>query len=53
MYKTLSSINSFDLFERNGWQYDGETNGGSWDTPSRRRENKAPTCKKKRYIKIL
>ena len=39
--------------EASGWKYDGETNGGSWDTPSRRRENKAPTCKKKRYIKIL
>ena len=30
MDKTQSSINSFDLFERNGWQYDGikTTSGG-------------------------
>ena len=39
--------------EASGWKYDGTTNGGSWDTPSRRRQDNAPTCKKKRYIKIL
>ena len=39
--------------EASGWKYDGTTNGGSWDTPSRRRKDNAPTCKKKRYIKIL
>lgn len=36
-----------------GWQLDGITTGGSWDTPSRRRTDKAPTCPKKRWIKHL
>ena len=36
-----------------GWYYDGMTSGGSWDRPSRRREQTAPICRKKRYIKIL
>lgn len=39
--------------EAAGWIYDGITNGGSWDCPSRPRQTKAPTVKKKRYIKIL
>lgn len=36
-----------------GWKYDGMTSGGSWDRASRPREQKAPICRKKRYIKIL
>lgn len=36
-----------------GWTFDGMTKGGSWDTPSRRREDKAPTCPKQRWIKQL
>lgn len=32
-----------------GWQLLGKTEGGSWDTPSRRREDKHPTCKKLKY----
>lgn len=36
-----------------GWRFDGFTQGGSWDTPSRRREQKAPTCRKQRWIKLL
>lgn len=36
-----------------GWQYDGLTDGGKWDRPSRRRNTEAPTCRKKRYIKLL
>lgn len=32
MDKTTSSINSFDLFERNGWQYDGiKTTTGDYE----------------------
>lgn len=36
-----------------GWTFDGMTKGGSWDTPSRRREDKAPTCRKQRWVKLL
>lgn len=36
-----------------GWEFDGTTKGGSWDTPARRREQKAPTCKKNRWVKRL
>lgn len=32
-----------------GWTYAYNTNGGSWDTPSRRRQDKAPLCPKKLY----
>lgn len=33
-----------------GFRFDGETKGGSWDTPARRRLTKAPTCKKQRWM---
>lgn len=36
-----------------GWKLDGLTKGGSWDTPSRPRADKAPTCPKQRWVKIL
>lgn len=36
-----------------GWIFDGMTNGGSWDRASRPRDQKAPICKKKRYVKYL
>ena len=36
-----------------GWEYDGIHGGGSWDCPKRKRADKAPTCKKKRYVKYL
>lgn len=36
-----------------GWSYEADTKGGSWDTPSRRRETKAPTCKKQRWCKMI
>lgn len=36
-----------------GWIYDGMTSGGSWNCPSRPRNQKAPICRKKRYIKYL
>lgn len=39
--------------EASGWCFDGITGGGSWSCPSRPREDKSPTCKKKRYIKNL
>lgn len=32
-----------------GWKVDGTTKGGSWNTPSRPRTDKAPTCKKVRW----
>lgn len=34
-----------------GFVFDGVTNGGSWDCPSRHRNQTAPTCKKNRYVK--
>lgn len=34
-----------------GWRLDGITDAKSWDTPSRHRTTKAPTCKKQRWIK--
>jgi hypothetical protein len=34
-----------------GWQFDHTTAGGSWDTPSRARTDKAPVVKKKRYAR--
>ena len=36
-----------------GWEFDGMTSGGSWDCPSRPRQQKAPTCAKQRWIKEL
>lgn len=36
-----------------GWIYDGICGGGSWDKPNRKREDKSPTCKKKRFYKPL
>jgi hypothetical protein len=33
-----------------GWVRDGRTAGGSWDTPSRRRKDKAPTEPKVRWV---
>lgn len=36
-----------------GWTCEGEAGGGNWSTPSRVRNTSAPTCKKKRFSKIL
>ena len=37
-----------------GWRCDiKRTGGGSWDTPSRRRNTTAPQCKKQRWVKDL
>jgi len=36
-----------------GWTLDGIAGGGSWNTPCRKRTDKAPTCPKKRFSKIL
>ena len=36
-----------------GWHEDGETKGGQWDRPSRRRNTTAPTIPKKKYAKYL
>jgi hypothetical protein len=36
-----------------GFTLDGVTDGGSWDRPSRRRTDKAPTTPKKRWIKTF
>lgn len=36
-----------------GWNFGYDTNGGSWDTPTRRREDKAPTCPKRLYESVL
>ena len=47
---TLDSEDGASL-RASGWTLDGVTAGGSWDTPSRRRTDKAPTCPKKRWIK--
>lgn len=49
---TLETENGASL-KASGWVLDGLTAGGSWDTPSRRRTDKAPICPKKRWIKYL
>ena len=36
-----------------GWKKVATTNGGSWDRPSRARTQKAPTCPKQRWERIL
>lgn len=36
-----------------GWKYEGLTNGGSWNTKTRPREDKAPICKKQKWSKTL
>lgn len=36
-----------------GWNKETKTRGGSWNTPSRARVDKAPTCRKWRYSKQL
>lgn len=33
-----------------GWVLDGQTKGGSWSRPSRRREDVSPTCVKNRWL---
>lgn len=35
-----------------GWQFVRETKGGSWDRPSRRRTDKAPTVKKQLWQSV-
>ena len=49
---TLETENGASL-KAAGWKLDGMTTGGTWDTPARRRTDKAPTCPKKRWIKYL
>lgn len=36
-----------------GWHKEADTQGGSWDCPSRPRQTTAPTCKKQRWAKRL
>lgn len=36
-----------------GFKFDGMTDGGSWDCKSRPRQQNAPTCRKKRWVKEL
>ena len=36
-----------------GWHKEADTQGGSWDCPSRPRQTTAPTCKKQRWVKSL
>ena len=36
-----------------GWVFEGMTSGGSWDRPSRRRNQTAPLCQKQRWAKKL
>lgn len=36
-----------------GFSFDGMTDGGSWNCKSRPRNQKAPTCHKKRWVKNL
>ena len=36
-----------------GWKFDGVTRGGSWNCPSRPRQDAAPTCPKQRWTKLL
>lgn len=36
-----------------GWHKEADTKGHSWDTPSRRRNTKAPICDKQRWAKDL
>lgn len=36
-----------------GFRHDGLTAGGSWDTPARRRSDKAPIDRKKRWVRDL
>ncbi len=39
--------------QASGWRVDGESNGGSWGCPSRKRTDKAPTGPKVRWAKDL
>jgi len=36
-----------------GFKFDGMTQGGSWNSEKRPRIDKAPICKKQRWVKIL
>ena len=36
-----------------GWDFLGESQGGSWNVPSRSRKSANPTCKKKKYGRTL
>lgn len=49
---TLESESGSSL-RASGFQFDGMTDGGSWNCKSRHRKQKAPTCKKKRWKKFF
>lgn len=49
---TLESESGSSLLA-SGFKLDGMTDGGSWSCKSRPRQQKAPTCPKKRWVKIL
>jgi hypothetical protein len=42
-----------DSLKAAGWKKEGETSGGSWDRPSRRRTTTAPTIQKVRWARYL
>jgi hypothetical protein len=44
---------SGDSLKASGWKKEAETDGGSWDRPSRRRTTTAPTIPKMRWGKNL
>ena len=55
-YKIITYIlenESGNSLKASGWKFEGMTDGGSWDRPSRKRTDKAPTCKKQRWSRIL
>lgn len=51
MYTYILESESGTSLKAAGFRFDGMTKGGSWSTPSRPREDKAPTCRKQRWVK--
>lgn len=44
---------SGDSLRASGWHKEADVRGKTWNTPSRPRETKAPTCNKQRWAKLL
>lgn len=53
IYTYILESESGASLKASGWIFDAVTAGGSWNRPSRERTDKAPTCAKQRWVKLL
>lgn len=50
LYTYILDSESGGSLKAAGWKLEADTRGESWDTPSRPRDDKHPTCKKQRWV---